>query len=131
MTEVVSAGMSKLVSLVASVRHQGRSLAQIAREEVGPFAGIICSLAILFVIVVALSGLGLAVVNALKDSPWGTFTIFLTIPLALFMGLYMYRFRKGKIVEATAIGVVGLIAAVILGKFIPDSPVLTGNFIDH
>jgi carbon starvation protein len=118
---VLGGAVHDFIILTASVRHKGRSLAQIAREEIGPFSGMICSLAILFIIVVALSGLGLAVVNALKDSAWGTFTIFFTIPLALFMGLYMYRFRKGKIVEATIIGVVGLIIAVILGKFIPDS----------
>jgi len=93
-----------------------------AREELGPLSGVICSLAILFIIVIALSGLGLAVVNALKDSAWGTFTIGLTIPIALFMGLYMYRFRKGKIAEASAIGVILLVAAVILGKYIPQSP---------
>src|SRR5436190_6780178 len=92
---VLGGAVHDFIILTASVRHKGRSLAQIAREEIGPFSGIICSLAILFIIVIALSGLGLAVVNALKDSPWGTFTIFLTIPLALFMGLYMYRFRKG------------------------------------
>jgi len=118
---VLGGAVHDFIILTASVRHKGRSLAQIAREELGPFSGIICSLAILFIIVIALSGLGLAVVNAFKDSPWGTFTIFLTIPLALFMGLYMYRFRKGKIVEATVIGVIGLIAAVIFGKFIPQS----------
>jgi carbon starvation protein len=66
--------------------------------------------------VIALSGLGLAVVNALHESAWGTFTIGMSIPLALFMGVYMYRLRKGHIVEATAIGVAGLLLAVILGK---------------
>ncbi|MFO1463066.1 MAG: carbon starvation protein A [bacterium] len=118
---VLGGAVHDFIILTASLRHKGRSLAQIAREELGPFSGLICSLAILFIIIIALSGLGLAVVNALKDSAWGTFTIFLTIPLALFMGLYMYRFRKGKIAEATAIGVIGLIAAVIFGKFIPES----------
>lgn len=118
---VLGGAVHDFIILTASVRHKGRSLAQLAREELGPVSGVICSVAILFIIVIALSGLGLAVVNALKDSPWGTFTIALTIPLALFMGLYMYRFRKGRIVEATVIGVVGLIAAVIFGKFIPNS----------
>jgi carbon starvation protein len=118
---VLGGAVHDFIILTASVRHRGRSLAQMAREELGPFSGIICSIAILFIIVIALSGLGLAVVNALKDSSWGTFTIALTIPLALFMGLYMYRFRKGKIAEATVIGVLGLLAAVILGKAIPSS----------
>lgn len=102
--------------LWASTRRGGRSLAEIARMEVGPVAGATAAVAILFIIVIALAGLGLAVVNALRESAWGTFTIGVTIPLALFMGLYMYVFRKGRIAEATAIGVVGLFLAVILGK---------------
>ena len=104
------------IILWASTRRGGRSLAQIAREEIGPVAGGTAAVAILFIIVIALAGLGLAVVNALHESAWGTFTIGMSIPLALFMGLYMYRFRKGRIVEATAIGVAGLLLAVILGK---------------
>ena len=104
------------ITLWASVRRGGRSLAEIARQEVGPVAGGTAAVAILFIIVIALAGLGLAVVNALQESAWGTFTIGVSIPLALFMGLYMYRFRKGRIAEATVIGVIGLMAAVILGK---------------
>ena len=104
------------IILWASTRRGGRSLAQIAREEIGPVAGATAAVAILFIIVIALAGLGLAVVNALHESAWGTFTIGMSIPLALFMGLYMYRFRKGRIAEATAIGVAGLLLAVILGK---------------
>jgi carbon starvation protein len=104
------------IILWASTRRGGRSLAQITREEIGPVAGATAAVAILFIIVIALAGLGLAVVNALHESAWGTFTIGTSIPLALFMGLYMYRFRKGRIAEATAIGVAGLLLAVILGK---------------
>jgi carbon starvation protein len=81
------------------------------------------AVAILFIIVIALAGLGLAVVNALQESAWGTFTIGVTIPLALFMGLYMYRFRKGRILEATIIGVIGLFLAVILGKPVAASSI--------
>jgi carbon starvation protein len=104
------------IILWASTRRGGRSLAEIARQEIGPVAGATAAIAILFIVVIALAGLGLAVVNALQESAWGTFTIGASIPLALFMGLYMYRFRKGRIAEATAIGVVGLFLAVILGK---------------
>ncbi|MEO6213240.1 MAG: carbon starvation protein A [Vicinamibacterales bacterium] len=107
--------------LWASTRRGGKSLAEIARAEIGPVAGATAAIAILFIIVIALAGLGLAVVNALQESAWGTFTIGVSIPLALFMGLYMYRFRKGKIVEATVIGVIGLFLAVILGKPIAAS----------
>jgi carbon starvation protein len=105
-----------LTILWASTRRGGRSLAEIAGSEIGPVAGTTAAIAVLFIITIALAGLGLVVVNALSESAWGTFTIGSTIPLALFMGLYMYRFRKGKIVEATVIGVIGLAAAVILGK---------------
>jgi carbon starvation protein len=110
------------IILFASVRSNGKSLAQIARNEISPVAGFTTAVAILFIVIIALAGLGLAVVNALRESAWGAFTIATTIPIALFMGLYMYRFRKGKIREATVIGVIALIAAVIFGKFIPGSP---------
>src|SRR5918993_2397603 len=86
--------------LWASTRRGGRSLAEIARSEIGPVAGATAAVAILFIIVIALAGLGLAVVNALHESAWGAFTIGTSIPLALFMGVYMYRFRKGRIAEA-------------------------------
>ena len=111
------------IILWASTRHGGASLSQIAREEVGPVAGATAAVAILFIIVIALAGLGLAVVNALQESAWGTFTIGLSIPLALFMGLYMYRFRPGHIAEATAIGVTGMLLAVILGKPVAASSI--------
>jgi carbon starvation protein len=111
------------IILWASTRRGGRSLAEIARQEVGPVAGTTAAVAILFIIVIALAGLGLAVVNALQESAWGTFTIGVSIPLALFMGWYMYRFRKGRIVEATAIGVVGLMLAVVLGKPLASSAI--------
>ena len=104
------------ITLWASTRRGGRSLAEIARQEIGPVAGTTAAVAILFIIVIALAGLGLAVVNALQESAWGTFTIGVSIPLALFMGVYMYRFRRGRIAEATTIGVIGLFLAVVLGK---------------
>ena len=109
--------------LWASTRRGGRSLSDIARSEIGPVAGVTAAIAILFIIIIALAGLGLAVANALQDSAWGTFTLGMSIPLALFMGLYMYRFRKGRIGEATVIGVIGLLLAVILGKPIASSAI--------
>jgi carbon starvation protein len=127
---VLGGAVHDFIIMFASVRRKGRSLAEIARMEIGPVAGATTAIAILFIIVIALAGLGLAVVNALRESSWGTFTIAMTIPLALFMGLYMYRFRKGKIAEATTIGVIALIAAVVFGKYIPESflgPYLTLN----
>ncbi|MDQ3419056.1 MAG: carbon starvation protein A [Acidobacteriota bacterium] len=109
--------------LWASTRRGGKSLAEIARSEIGPVAGLMAAIAILFIVVIALAGLGLAVVNALEESAWGTFTIGVSIPLALFMGLYMYKIRPGRITEATVIGVIGLLLAVILGKPIAASSI--------
>lgn len=107
--------------LVASIRRKGKSLAEIARTEISSVSGFVAGIAILFIVIIALAGLGLVVVNALAESPWGTFTVGFTIPLALFMGLYMYRFRKGKITEATIIGVIGLLFAVYIGGRVADS----------
>jgi carbon starvation protein len=107
--------------LWASTRHGGRSLAEIAREEIGSVAGVTTAIAILFIIVIALAGLGLAVVNALRDSAWGTFTIGATIPIALVMGLYMYRWRRGDVTTATVVGVAALILAVVGGKWVAET----------
>ena len=125
---VLAGAVQDFIILFASTRRGGKSLAEIARQEIGPVAGVTTAIAVLFIIIVALAGLGLAVVNALRESAWGVFTIGCSIPLALFVGLYMYRFRKGKIVEASVIGVIGMILAVIGGRFIgqtPLGPVLT------
>jgi len=105
-----------VIILWASTRRGGCSLADIARSEIGPVAGGTAALAILFIVVIALAGLGLAVVNALEHSAWGTFTIGMSIPLALFIGIYMHRLRPGRTGEATVIGVTLLILAVVLGK---------------
>ncbi len=109
--------------LWASTRRGGRSLSEIVKEEISPVAGIVASIAILFIIVVALAGLGIIVVNALAESAWGTFTIAMTIPLGVFMGFWMYVWRKGHITEATIIGVIGLLLAVVAGEPLnaPDS----------
>jgi len=122
---VFGGAVHDFVILVASVRRNGCSLAEIARGEVGPISGFAASVAILFIIVVALAGLGLAVVNALTRSPWGTFTIGSTIPIALLMGFHLKYFRPGKVAEMTVIGVVLLIAAVVVGHEV------VGSRIEH
>jgi carbon starvation protein len=104
------------ITLWASTRRRGASLAELARMEIGPVAGFTAAVAILFIIVIALAGVGLSFVNALAESPWGVFTIATTIPLALLMSLYMYKLRPGRIVEATVVGVIGLILAVVVGR---------------
>jgi carbon starvation protein len=107
--------------LAGSIRRNGKSLAEIARNEISPLASLVGSIAILVIVVIALAGLGLAVVNALRESSWGTFTIAATIPIALFVGLWMNRIRPGKIGEASIIGVVLTLAAVFLGSLVPNS----------
>jgi carbon starvation protein len=107
--------------LWASTRRGGRSLAEIARTEIGPVAGITGAIAVLFIVVIAIAGLGLIVVNALAESAWGTFTIALTIPLAVFMGFYMFKWRKGHIQQATIGGVIGIILCVVLGERVAAS----------
>jgi carbon starvation protein len=110
-----------MVILTASVRRNGRSLAHIAKDEIGPIGGLATAIAILFIIIVALAGLGLAVVNALKHNPWGAYTIFLTVPIALLMGVYLRRIRPGKVAEVSLVGVPLLALAVFTGHLIPGS----------
>ena len=109
--------------LWASVRRGGRSLSDIARTEVSPLAGITAAIAVLFVLVIAMAGLGIIVVNALAESAWATFTIFITIPLALVMGFYMFRWRKGSVTEATIVGITVMFLAVVLGKNVAESSI--------
>ena len=85
-----------MVVLAASVRRNGRSLARIARDEIGPVSGFAAGLAVIFIIIVALAGLGLAVVNALRGNPWSSWTVFMTIPIPLFMGVYLRRLRPER-----------------------------------
>jgi carbon starvation protein len=130
---VLAGAVHDFVILACSVRRNGRSLAEMARKEVGVVSGWIAMFAILFIVVIALAGLGLVVVNALADvrdargnlvghgSSWGTFAILCSIPIALGMGLYMYRIaphRPGKVREATTVGVILLVAAVLAGKYV-------------
>jgi carbon starvation protein len=118
---VLAGAVQDFVILVASMRREGRSFPQIARDEVGPVTGLSAAVAVLFVVIVALAGLGLAVVNALYRNPWGTFTITMTIPIAFFMGFYLYRIRPGRVGEVSAVGISLLVAAVILGRAVPGS----------
>src|SRR3989475_4411337 len=113
---VLAGAVQDFIILVASMRRNGRSLPQIARDEIGAVTGLATAIAVLFIVVVALAGLALAVVNALYHNPWGTFTLAVTIPIAFFMGFYLQRLRPGRVGEMSAIGVVMLVAAVIGGR---------------
>src|SRR5580658_2850474 len=120
---VLAGAVQDFTVLVASVRHKGRSLADIARNEIGPFAGIVAMIAVLLILIVGLAGLGIVVVNALAQSPWGVFTIGMTMPIALFMGWQMFKSTPGKInvTAPSIIGVTLLLACVIIGKPFADS----------
>jgi carbon starvation protein len=121
---VIAGAVHDFVILAASIRHDGQSLAVIARREIDRVTGGVATFAILLIVVVALAGIGVAVVNALSDSPWGMFTIAMTIPIALLMGMYIFRWRGGTeraITEGTIIGVALLIFAVVFGKVVQDS----------
>ena len=119
---VIAGGVHDFVILVASVRSGGRSLANIAREQVGAVTGTATALAIVFVMIVALAAMAIVVVNSLKESSWGVFSIACTVPIALGMGLWSYRIRPGSLRGATVAGVVLLIAAVAAGAWVQHSP---------
>ena len=97
------------------------SLPEIARAEIGWITGTATAVAVFFIVIVALAGLGLAVVNALENNPWGTFTIAMTIPIALLMGWYQHRLRPGRVAEMSLIGLVLLVLAVAFGKTVAQS----------
>lgn len=128
---VFAGAVHDVIILTASIEHEGKSLAEIARIEINKVSGNTASLAILIILIVAMAGLGLVVINALAESSWGFFTIACTIPIALLMGVWMSIFRKGKITEATIIGVLLLSAAVIFGKFVPESSYASWFTYDH
>ncbi len=118
----LAGGVHDFVVLLASVRQDGLSLPKIARNLLGPAAGATTTLATLFIIIATLAGVGMVVVNALSQSPWGMFTILVTIPAAMITGVWMYKIRPGRVTEATVIGVTLVMLGVVLGKPFGDSP---------
>lgn len=120
---VLAGAVHDFTVLVASMRHDGRSLADIARKEVGAFAGMVTMFAVLLILLVTLAGLGIVVVNALSNSPWGVFTIGGTIPIAIIMGLLMFKSTPGRVRVGlpSVLGVVLLIAALIGGRLFAQS----------
>jgi carbon starvation protein len=119
---VLGGAVQDFVILFASMRRDGKSLAEILKEELNAPAGAIAVLAILAILTILLAVLALVVVRALAESPWGVFTVGATIPIALFMGGYMRFLRAGKILEATAIGITLLLLAVWGGKMVYQDP---------
>ena len=125
---VLGGAVQDFVILCASMRRDGKSLGQMAAEEIGPLAGNIALVAILGIMVVLISGLALVVVNAMKSSPWAVVTIGLTIPIAILMGLYLRFVRPDHVLETTAIGITLLILALFSGRWVAESAALAPVF---
>ncbi len=125
---VLGGAVHDMVVLFASVRHKGKSLSLIAESEIGKTAGTVASFAILFILTLTLAGLSIAVVNAMAHSAWGSFTVICTIPIALFMGIYLYKIRLNDVKGASLIGVVLLFLAVIAGPHVAANPTLARIF---
>jgi len=116
---VIAAGaVQDMVVLFFSMRRDGKSLGQMIREEIGPVGGTAALIAVFAIMIIILAVLALVVVNALAESPWGVFSIGLTIPIALFMGFYLRYLRPGRVLEVTAIGVVLLLLAIVGGGYV-------------
>ncbi len=110
------------VILFCSIRRDGKSLGQMAREEVSERGGFIAQLAVLAIMTILLAVIGLVVVNALKSSPWATFTLAMTIPIAILLGLYLRFVRPGRVLEASIMGVALVLFVVVAGQWVADSP---------
>ena len=126
---VVFAGaVQDMTVLFFSVRRDGRSLGDMVRSEMGPAAGAIALIGVLAIMVILLAVLALVVVKALAGSPWGTFAVFATIPIAFLMGIYARYIRVGRIAEMSAIGVILLLIALVYGRYVGDNPLLAPYF---
>src|SRR5215210_1842974 len=117
---IFAGAVQDMVILFCSMRRDGKSLGQMAREEIGPVGGVAALLAVFAIMIILLAVLALVVVNALAASPWGTFSIAMTIPIAFFMGFYLRVLRPGRVIEATAIGVALLLAAIVGGGIVQE-----------
>ena len=118
---VLAGAVQDFLILFLSVRRDGRSLGEMAKQELGPTVGVILMVGVLGVMIILLSALALIVVKALAISPWGTFTIAATIPIALLMGIYMRFIRPGRIAEVSVIGFVLMMAAIVYGEDVAHS----------
>ncbi|MBA3975298.1 MAG: carbon starvation protein A [Candidatus Solibacter sp.] len=121
---VIGGAVQDFVILFASVRRNGKSLGQMAREEIGRIGGATATLTVLLIMIILLAVIALVVVNALKDSPWGTFTIAATMPIAVFMGLYLRYWRPGRVLEVSLIGFVLVVASIFAGEWVAAHAVL-------
>jgi carbon starvation protein len=125
---LLAGAVQDFVILFCSMRRNGKTLGQMAREEIGPVGGIVSLITVFLIMVVLLAVVGLVVVNALKGSPWGTFTIAMTMPIALLMGLYLRYLRPSKVLECSLGGFVLVLAGIYGGKLVAQSPSLAELF---
>ncbi len=125
---VLGGAVQDFIILFGSMRRDGKSLGQMAKEETGPVTGLLAMVAVLAIMVILLAVLALVVVNALKDSPWGVFTILCTLPIAVLMGFWMKIWRPGRTLEASAGGVVLLLLALVGGRHVAESATLAPYF---
>src|SRR5512140_510581 len=125
---VLGGAVQDFVILFASMRRDGRSLGEMAREEIGKVGGFTALLTVLLIMIILLAVVALVVVNALKGSPWGLFTIAATMPIAVFMGLYLRYWRPGKVLECSVIGFVLVVIAIFAGQSVGHSPTLAPVF---
>jgi len=116
------------VILFCSIRRDGKTLGEMARDEVSKRGGLIAQLAVLTIMIILLAVVALVVVNALKSSPWATFTLAMTIPIALLLGVYLRYFRPGRVLEASLIGVALVLFVVVAGQWVADSPYMAKVF---
>ncbi len=118
---VLGGCIQDFVILLFSVRRDGKSMTEMAKTEIGKLGGFVSYLAVISIIIILLGAVALVVVNALKSSPWGTFTIAMTMPIAVLMGLYLRRIRPGKVLEASVLGFVLVLAAIFGGQWVSQS----------
>src|SRR5215469_7520633 len=125
---VLGGAVQDFVVLFCSMRRDGKSLGQMAREEIGKVGGFTALITVLLIMILLLAVIGLVVVNALRDSPWGTFTIAATMPIALFMGLYLRYLRPGKVLECSILGFVLVMASIFGGRAVGESATWAPTF---
>ena len=125
---VLGGCVQDFVILLFSVRRDGKSMTEMAKDEIGRVGGFVAYVAIISILVILLGVAALIVVNALKSSPWGTFTIAMTIPIALLMGVYLRRIRPGKVLETSILGFILVMLAIFGGQWVSQNPTVAGYF---
>ena len=125
---VLAGCVQDFIILFASIRRDGKTLGEMAKEEIGPIGGFTALITVLLIMIILLAVVALVFVNALRGSPWGAFTILATMPIAVFMGLYLRYWRPGQVLEATGIGVVLVMVSIFAGQWVSETPSVAPYF---